>query len=228
MFRDKLQASKSQTSHHYIKKSALEERISNHFLRVSSRFPFLQHEEPSSPGIALPSSFNSVQSPDDAYQLYRSYEFELRVGHTHFLLQRVRNAVISNNHHGNLYKEAKGYDAKEKVSAMHARASRKKQAAGLIYQKKNYYKTLMHLKLAMSISDDELPTRLKGLRELNVAEDARYNSNLNEHTGSYLVIANNEDSWIWFVSMLEGERGTTSEEIQDRWQTEGETALQLS
>jgi hypothetical protein len=172
-------------------------------------------------GIALGSSYSHMACNDTRFLAFCSHELDIRVGHGHDLLQLVRNAVVLHHHYSIQYGHARGLAQMEKIAQMQSKASKEKASTIASYSK-NWRKIQILLQIIGQTDDSN---RLKGLKELNASEDARYFSSLGNQTGPFLADQNEGVSWIWKVAMLSaplsGSSSLTAVSREEQWASEG-------
>jgi hypothetical protein len=104
---------------------------------------------------------------------------------------------------------------------MQSKASKEKASTIASYSK-NWRKIQILLQIIGQTDDSNC---LKGLKELNASEDARYFSSLGNQKGPFLADQSEGVSWIWKVAMLSvplsGSSSLTAVSREEQWASEG-------
>jgi hypothetical protein len=199
-------------------------KISNHYGRAVELFPYMSDCEMQTPRIALPSACSFSNQGDPQLLKFSDCELQLRVGHGHDILQKLRTAAGLHNYYVRKQKkETRGLKNMTKVSNSQRAASAKKST--LISEYNQNWKLICKIFDLLSPSSEDRILKLKGLQELQDS-DVRFFEEEGTQPSSYMVHTGLHVTWIWKVAMLDHpesnkilQRG--SEEIAHDWENEG-------
>ena len=163
-----------------------------------------------------------MQIESASFVSYLDYELEIRVGHGHDLLERIRVAAGLHNFYVRKQTHSRGQIEMQKVAKSQSAASTKKSQAIQAYVR-NWHKISSILK-SSSLPTSKKQNRLKGLQELNGDLDVRIFQENGTLVKSFIPNKRACVSWIWRVAMLDGGELTVDSDFNDKatvWEAEG-------
>jgi hypothetical protein len=183
----------------------------------------LEIEETLVDSVILPSTCGATLSSDEFYQWAKA-EVYIRVGIGHDLLQELRISAGLHSYYVRRQKHSRGRAQMEKVAKSQNSASKRKSK--LIGDYIKNWRRISEILKANKRLDMQKEGLLKGLQQLNKAEDVKFFEEWGSRTGDYSGFSNLSISWIWRVAM-EGQPGSVSiggneiKTLTDSWESEG-------
>ena len=195
------------------KREALKAKIQEFTQGVNKEFPYLVDEVPVYGTVPLGSTYIPVNKHDPNYHKFCNYELDLRVGLGHELLQEVRVAAAESFGLHKRQESSRGVTDMQKVGRAQKSAATRRGKVVSAYTRN--WKRVEALLGGPWIRPEERLMQLKGLQKLNPETDVRYYQEPGMQTGTFVIQAAKDVSWIWQVAMLgsvpgDGEAGMRS------------------